>query len=136
MTQSTSAAVTAPLLPTSPNDVRRGCVPGDRSGSGRMPRGPVGWLRARPAGALTEVEVVVPADALAAVPDAVGGAEASTLPMNGLTVVSALAHLALPAGAALGVTGAAGAVGGYAIELGREAGLRVVADAQPKDRAL
>jgi NADPH2:quinone reductase len=93
-----------------------------------MPRRPLG-------GAYAE-RVVVPADALAAVPDAVSDAEAATLPMNGLTVVSALAHLALPAGAALGVTGAAGAVGGYAIELGREAGLRVVADAKPQDRAL
>jgi NADPH2:quinone reductase len=81
-------------------------------------------------------QVVVPADGVAAVPDAISDAEASTLPMNGLTVASALAHLALPAGATLGVTGAAGAVGGYAIELGREAGLRVVADAKPQDRAL
>jgi NADPH2:quinone reductase len=80
--------------------------------------------------------VVVPADAVAAVPDGISDAQAATLPMNGLTVVSALAHLDLPAGATLGVTGAAGAVGGYAIELGREAGLRVVADAKEKDRAL
>jgi NADPH2:quinone reductase len=80
--------------------------------------------------------VVVPADAVAAVPDAISDVEAATLPMNGLTVASALAHLALPAGATLGVTGAAGAVGGYAIELGRVAGLRVVADAKAPDRAL
>jgi NADPH2:quinone reductase len=91
--------------------------------------------RRRLGGAYAE-QVVLPADAVAAVPDAIGDAEASTLPMNGLTVASALAHLALPAGATLGVTGAAGAVGGYAIELGREAGLRVVADAKPTDRDL
>jgi NADPH:quinone reductase len=93
-----------------------------------MPRRPLG-------GAYAE-QVVVPADAVAAVPDAIGDAEASTLPMNGLTVLSALAHLALPRGATLGVTGAAGAVGGYAVELGRLAGLRVVADAKPQDREL
>ncbi|MCO1655713.1 zinc-binding dehydrogenase [Pseudonocardia sp. S2-4] len=80
--------------------------------------------------------VVVPADAVAAVPDAVSDAQACTLPMNGLTVVSALAHLALSPGDILGVTGGAGAVGGYAIELGKHAGLRVVADAKPADRAL
>jgi NADPH2:quinone reductase len=80
--------------------------------------------------------VVVPADAVAAVPGAIGDAEASTLPMNGLTVASALHHLALVPGATLGVTGAAGAVGGYAIELGRVAGLRVVADAADRDRDL
>lgn len=91
--------------------------------------------RRRLGGAYAE-QVVVPADAAAAVPDGIGDAEASTLPMNGLTVVSALAHLALPPGAVLGVTGAAGAVGGYAIELGRAAGLTVVADASAADEEL
>ncbi|MBW0089161.1 NADP-dependent oxidoreductase [Pseudonocardia sp. KRD-184] len=91
--------------------------------------------RRRHGGAYAE-QVVVPADAAAAIPDGIGDAEASTLPMNGLTVVSALAHLALPPGAVLGVTGAAGAVGGYAIELGRAAGLTVVADASAADEEL
>lgn len=90
----------------------------------------------RPLGGAYAGQVVVPADAIAATPDGISDAEASTLPMNGLTVVSALAHLALPAGATLGVTGAAGAVGGYAVELGKEAGLRVVADAKDSDREL
>jgi NADPH:quinone reductase-like Zn-dependent oxidoreductase len=90
----------------------------------------------RPPGGCYAEQVVVPADAVAAVPDAISDAEAATLPMNGLTVVSALAHLALPRGGRLGVTGAAGAVGGYAIELGKLAGLRVVADAKPADREL
>ncbi len=90
----------------------------------------------RPQGGSYAEKVVVPADAVAAVPDPMSDAEASTLPMNGLTVVSALAHLALSPGDTLGVTGAAGAVGGYAIELGKVAGLRVVADAKPADRAL
>jgi NADPH:quinone reductase-like Zn-dependent oxidoreductase len=44
--------------------------------------------------------------------------------------------MALKPGQVLCVTGAAGAVGGYAIELGVEAGLRVIAVASPNDEAL
>lgn len=80
--------------------------------------------------------VVVPDNAAAVIPDGITDVEASTLPMNGLTVYSALLHLGLTAGQTLGVTGAAGAVGGYAIELGRIAGLRVVADAFDQDEEL
>jgi NADPH:quinone reductase-like Zn-dependent oxidoreductase len=80
--------------------------------------------------------VVVPDNAAAAIPDGITDAEAATLPMNGLTVYSALLHLGLTAGQTLGVTGAAGAVGGYAIELGRIAGLRIVADAFEQDEEL
>jgi NADPH:quinone reductase-like Zn-dependent oxidoreductase len=54
---------------------------------------------------------------------------AATLPMNGLTVRAALGMLALPGGSTLAVTGSAGAVGGYAIQLGTHDGLTVVADA-------
>jgi NADPH2:quinone reductase len=56
--------------------------------------------------------------------------------MNGLTVRFALDRLGLRPGDTLGVTGAAGAVGGYAIELGKASGLRVVADASPADEEL
>lgn len=42
----------------------------------------------------------------------------------------------MPPGATLGVTGAAGAVGGYVIQLAKHAGLRVVADAAPADEPL
>jgi D-arabinose 1-dehydrogenase-like Zn-dependent alcohol dehydrogenase len=47
--------------------------------------------------------------------------------MNALTVRAALDELALRSGQTLGVTGAAGAVGGYAIQLARAEGLRVIA---------
>jgi len=80
--------------------------------------------------------VVVPADSVTAVPDGIGLVDAATLPMNGLTVVRALDLLDLGPGQTLAVTGAAGAVGGYAIQLGKVAGLRVVADAYPKDSEL
>lgn len=90
----------------------------------------------RPEGGAQAEQVVLPADSVAPVPAGASFAEAATLPMNGLTVRLALDLLALPAGATLGVTGSAGAVGGYAIQLGKVAGLRVLADAQPSDEAL
>ena len=79
---------------------------------------------------------VVDADQLAAVPDGWSLTEAATLPMNGLTVRTALDMLALPAGSTLAVTGSAGIVGQYAIQLGRHAGLTVIGDAKPEDEAL
>jgi NADPH:quinone reductase len=48
----------------------------------------------------------------------------------------ALDRLALKPGQTLGVTGAAGAVGGYAVQLGVSDGLRVIAVARPEDEAL
>jgi NADPH:quinone reductase len=80
--------------------------------------------------------VVVPAGSVARVPAGATDAEASTLPMNGLTTTQALDLLGLEAGQTLAVTGAAGAVGGYAVQLGKAAGLRVVADASEADEAL
>jgi len=91
----------------------------------------------RSAGGGAQAEyVVVPADSVTAVPDGIGLIEAATLPMNGLTVRRALDLLGLHPGETLAVTGAAGAVGGYAIQLGKVAGLRVIADAYPKDTEL
>jgi NADPH:quinone reductase-like Zn-dependent oxidoreductase len=56
--------------------------------------------------------------------------------MNGLTVRLALDQLALQPGQTLAVTGAAGAVGGYAVQLGAHDGLRVIAVAAPRDEPL
>lgn len=81
-------------------------------------------------------QLVVPAASIARVPAGASDVEAATLPMNGLTARLALDLLALAPGQVLGVTGAAGAVGGYAIQLAKVAGLRVVADAAPRDEAL
>ncbi len=80
--------------------------------------------------------VVVPADSVARVPDGVSLAEAATLPMNGLTARLALDKLGLPPGRTLAVTGAAGAVGGYVVQLARAEGLRVIGDASPADTEL
>ena len=80
--------------------------------------------------------VVVPASSVARVPAGASLEAAATLPMNGLTVRLALDKLALKRGQTLGVTGAAGAVGGYAVELGASDGLRVIAVARPEDERL
>jgi NADPH:quinone reductase len=93
-----------------------------------MPIGPHG-------GAYAE-RVVVPADSVAPIPAGVDFVAASTLPMNGLTARASLDQLALPPGATLGVTGAAGCYGGYVIQLAKAEGLRVIADASPTDRDL
>lgn len=79
---------------------------------------------------------VVDGDQLAKVPDGWSLTDAATLPMNGLTVRTALDMLALPAGSTLAVTGSAGIVGQYAIQLGTYEGLTVIGDAKPEDVAL
>jgi NADPH:quinone reductase-like Zn-dependent oxidoreductase len=80
--------------------------------------------------------VVVPADSVARSPSMANDAQAATIPMNGLTVRQALDELALEPGQTLAVTGAAGAVGGYAVQMGKAAGLEVIADAAPRDEEL
>ena len=80
--------------------------------------------------------IVVPAESVARVPDGATDVAAATLPMNGLTVRQALDVLALEPGRTLAVTGAAGAVGGYAVQLAVAEGLRVIADASPADEQL
>jgi len=102
--------------------------PGDRVMAVVVPRRSEG-------GAMAE-SVVVPAASVARVPEGTSLEAAATLPMNGLTVRLALDLLALKAGATLAVTGAAGAVGGYAVQLGVADGLHVIAVAAPKDEAL
>src|SRR5215469_12171429 len=90
----------------------------------------------RPGGGAQAEQVVVPAASVARLPEGAGFEAAATLPMNGLTVRLALDKLALRPGQTLGVTGAAGAVGGYAVELGVSDGLRVIAVASSTDEAL
>ncbi|APU13629.1 MULTISPECIES: hypothetical protein [Actinoalloteichus] len=61
---------------------------------------------------------------------------ASTLLGNALTARLALDALAVPRGGTVAVTGAAGAGGGYAVELAKADGLTVIADAAPADAEL
>ncbi|PPJ04557.1 NADPH:quinone reductase [Nocardia nova] len=79
--------------------------------------------------------LVLDTDAVAPAPPGVDATEAATLPLNALTAHQALALLDLRAGDTLLVTGAAGAVGGFAVELGVRAGLRVVAQVADEDVA-
>jgi NADPH2:quinone reductase len=81
-------------------------------------------------------QIVLPARSVARAPAGASLAAASTLPMNGLTARKALDMLDLPAGATIAVTGAAGAFGGYVVQLAKADGLRVVADASEADEAL
>ncbi len=80
--------------------------------------------------------VVVPVESVARMPQGATFVEAATLPMNGLTAAQVLDRLALPAGSVIAVTGAAGCVGGYVVQLAKSAGLRVVADSSEDDEPL
>ena len=80
--------------------------------------------------------IVLPAGSVTHTPHGVGFAEACTLPMNGLTARLSLDQLSLSPGELLAVTGAAGAYGGYVVQLAKADGLRVIADASEKDEEL
>jgi NADPH:quinone reductase-like Zn-dependent oxidoreductase len=80
--------------------------------------------------------VVVPAASVVPVPDGMPPAQAATLPMNGLTALHGLALLGLVEGQTLLVTGGAGLLASYVIPIAKRRGLRVLADAAPKDEAL
>ena len=81
-------------------------------------------------------QIVLDARSVVRAPAGRTHAEAVTLPMNGLTARQSLDLLGLSAGQVLAVTGAAGAYGGYVIQLARSEGLTVIADASEKDEAL
>ncbi|MFE9772200.1 NADP-dependent oxidoreductase [Streptomyces sp. NPDC005931] len=80
--------------------------------------------------------VVVPADAVAKAPETVDAVHAATLPLNALTAAQALDLLGLQRGQSLLVTGAAGAVGGFAVQLAARDGLVVTALAREEDEEL
>ncbi|GAA4474888.1 NADP-dependent oxidoreductase [Enteractinococcus fodinae] len=77
--------------------------------------------------------VAVSVNSVARMPEGATFAEAATLPMNGLTARLALDTLNLPKGSTLAVTGAAGVMGGYAVQLAKADGLTVIADASEED---
>jgi NADPH:quinone reductase-like Zn-dependent oxidoreductase len=81
-------------------------------------------------------QVVVPAESVVRAPRGASDAQAASLPMNGLTARLALDTLGLRPGQTVAITGAAGAVGGYAVQLAKADGLRVVADASEQDEEL
>ncbi|MFE4517046.1 NADP-dependent oxidoreductase [Kitasatospora sp. NPDC056783] len=69
--------------------------------------------------------VVLPEEAVAIAPRAVGLVEAATLPLPGLTALQTLDWLAVAAGQRLLIAGAAGAVGGLALQIARARGIEV-----------
>ena len=79
--------------------------------------------------------VVLDADAGAPAPRTADLVAASTLPLNAITAVQSLDLIDLAPDQTLLVTGAAGAVGGYLVELGAARGLHVVALAADADEA-
>jgi NADPH:quinone reductase-like Zn-dependent oxidoreductase len=81
-------------------------------------------------------DIVLPGDSVVRAPAGADAVAASTLPMNALTARLALDHMALERGQVLAVTGAAGAFGGYVVQLAKADGLTVVADASEADEAL
>ncbi|GGM73988.1 zinc-binding alcohol dehydrogenase [Longimycelium tulufanense] len=80
--------------------------------------------------------VVAPAESVVRAPAGADLIAASTLLMNALTAWMALDTLHLAPGTTVAITGAAGAVGGYAVQLARADGLSVIADAADRDRDL
>jgi NADPH:quinone reductase len=108
------------------------------SGSGFQPGDHVIGLSDRldvPLGTYADY-VVLDTSAVALAPPELSAIEAATLPLNGLTALQALDLANPPEGGTLLVTGAAGAVGGFAVELAVQRGLRVAAVARPQDEAL
>jgi NADPH:quinone reductase-like Zn-dependent oxidoreductase len=92
-----------------------------------VPSGPHGGYRE---------DTVLPGNSVVRVPAGVDAVAASTLPMNGLTARLALDLMDLRPGQVLAVTGAAGAFGGYVVQLAKADGLTVVADASEDDEEL
>jgi NADPH:quinone reductase len=83
-------------------------------------------------GAFAE-QIAVPSAILAPLPEAVGFAEGSTLPVCGLTARLLVEAAAVSGGDVVLVTGAAGMVGGFAVQLARGRGAHVVAAVRERD---
>jgi NADPH:quinone reductase len=77
--------------------------------------------------------VVLAESSVAPIPDGLSAVEAATVPLNALTAAQALDLAGLREGQQLAVTGAAGALGGYTVQLAVQRGLRVVAVAGAQD---
>ena len=90
----------------------------------------------RPEGGAQAQHIVVPAASVVPIPGGVSLAQASTLPMTGLTAFNALEIAALKKGQILAVSGGAGLLAQYAIAAAKRQGIKVIADAKPADAEL
>src|SRR4051812_1537962 len=92
----------------------------------------IGFLPMTANGAAAEY-VVAPAEILTPAPSSIPLADAAALPSVGLTAQQALFELGeLTEGQRVLINGAGGAVGGYAIQLAKQAGAHVIATASPR----
>ncbi|WP_330346289.1 NADP-dependent oxidoreductase [Streptomyces longwoodensis] len=92
----------------------------------------VGFLPMDGPGAAAEY-AIAPAEVLTPAPKSVPLTDAAALPVVGLTAHQALfEHGGLTAGQRVLVNGAGGAVGGYAVQLAKNAGAHVIATASPR----
>lgn len=87
----------------------------------------------RPDGGAQATYIVVPAASVVPIPAGASIAQASTLPMNGLTALLALEHAALKQGQTVAVTGGAGWLAYCMIVLAKQRGLKVIADAKAEE---
>ncbi|GAA2524182.1 NADP-dependent oxidoreductase [Streptomyces longisporus] len=71
--------------------------------------------------------VVVPSQAIAEAPAGIDPVHAATIPLNGLTAAQSVELLGVQAGQTVLITGAEGAVGGYAVQLAKRRGAVVIA---------
>lgn len=90
----------------------------------------------RQAGGAYAQYVCVPASSVARLPAGIDLVEAATVPMNGLTAKLCIDAVDMPRGSTVLVTGGAGALGGYVIQLGRNAGFTILADGKDADADL
>jgi NADPH:quinone reductase-like Zn-dependent oxidoreductase len=92
----------------------------------------VGFLPFVADGASAEY-VLAPAESLAPAPTSIPLADAAALPLVGLTAYQALfEHASLTAGQRILISGAGGAVGGYAVQLAKAARAYVIATGSPR----
>ena len=78
--------------------------------------------------------VALPRGNVATAGDRLPSAQLTTVSLNGLTAWAAVKELALEAGQTLVIAGAAGSVGGFALELAAARGIRVIAAVSERDR--
>ena len=108
---------------------------GDVEETGERVVGMIQWYDAEGSvGAYAEAIAVDP-DWIVPLPEGLDYVDAATIPLNALTAVQGLELLALPDSTTLLVTGASGAVGGFAVQLAKQAGHRVIATASDGDEA-
>lgn len=92
----------------------------------------IGFLPMAGPGAAAEY-VLAPAETLTPAPKCVALSDATALPLVGLTAWQALfEHAKLTAGQRVLINGAGGAVGGFAVQLAKQAGAYVIATAGPR----